>query len=92
MTKNNGLQVSRQLAWVGFCAWLAGCAAQDGGQTFYVGWTILGLICLGMLVLVGGFIRYIRQGAKRPPPASQASEYLYDSTESDDGDDPFRQP
>lgn len=92
MKTNRRLPVARQLACAGVCAALAGCASESGEQTFYVGWTILGLICLGMLVLVGGFIRYISQGAKQRPQPAQPIDYQYDSTEDGEGDDPFRQP
>jgi hypothetical protein len=69
---------------------LAGCGANEGGeQTFYFGWTVLGLIILGILVLFVGLVRYIRQGARKGPAAPQSADYEYHAP-ADDDDDPFR--
>lgn len=94
MNENHRWLAVGQLAALLVCATALGCAGSESGeQTFYIGWTILGLICFGMLVLVGGFIRYIRQGAKRVPQGvPPETEYEYHPTDGSDDDDPFRQP
>jgi hypothetical protein len=75
------------------CALVLGCGdSESGEQTFYVGWTILGAICLGMVLLVAGFIRYIRQGSKGQSQGAPLAEYEYQAADDADESDPFRQP
>ncbi len=93
MKDNGRWQAVQQLAALFLCVLVIGCGdGESGEQTFYIGWTVLGLICLGMLVLVGGFIRYIRQGAKQRPQGPKSLEYEYHATDEGDDNDPFRQP
>ncbi len=93
MSETRRKQAVHQFLALSLCALVLGCGdSESGEQTFYVGWTILGVICLSMLLLVGGFIRYIRQGTKTQKQKPQAMEFQYEAADEGDESDPFRQP
>jgi hypothetical protein len=86
-------QAVQNILALSLCALVIGCGDPESGeQTFYVGWTILGAISLGMVLLVVAVIRYIRQGSKGQTQRSQAVEYEYQAADDGDENDPFRQP
>lgn len=71
---------------------LSSCVSLDPtpGQTFLFGWILLGLLVLGMLVLFGALIRYVKGGKPADAGAPAPTEFVYDASEEEEEEEEVR--